>query len=49
MTKIILEIMVVALAIALIISIDNSLIIAIILCWGFIGMIEAIEKIGQRK
>ena len=48
MTKIILEIMIVAIAIALIITQDSSLITAIVLCYGFIGMIEAIEKIGKK-
>ena len=49
MTKITLEIMVVALAIALIIYRDSSLIIAMILCFGFIGMIEAIEKLKRDR
>jgi len=44
MTKAILEILAVVIAIALIITGDRQLIIAIILCWGFVGMIEAIEK-----
>ena len=44
MAKAILRIIVIIIAIALIITKDNFLITAIILCWGFIGIIEAIEK-----
>ncbi len=49
MTKIALGIIGFLLAAALIISKDSLFLTPIILCWCFVGLIEAIEKLGKGK
>lgn len=47
--KIILIIIGCSMAIALIIAKDTAFLVPGILCYGFAGMIEAIEKLGEKK
>ncbi len=49
MVKIILGILGALMGLALIITGDSIFLTPGILCWGFLGTIEAIEKLGQKK
>lgn len=49
MSKIMLWIIGILVSIVLIISKEPVFLVPIILCTGFVGMIEAIEKLGKEK